>query len=57
MDTAKVPTGLTKYLPILHWLPNYSSGWLRSDLVAGLTAAALAIDMAILEGHVGQAQR
>jgi MFS superfamily sulfate permease-like transporter len=48
---------MSRYLPILFWLPNYSSGWLRSDLVAGLTTAALAIDMAILEGHVGQAQR
>ncbi len=43
MDTAKVPTGLTRYLPILYWLPNYSSGWLRSDLVAGLTTAAVVI--------------
>jgi SulP family sulfate permease len=43
MDTAKVPSGLTRYLPILYWLPNYSSVWLRSDLVAGLTTAAVVI--------------
>ena len=34
---------MSKYLPILGWLPNYSSGWLRSDLVAGLTTAAVVI--------------
>ncbi len=35
--------GLAKYLPILDWLPNYSSKWLPNDLVAGLTTAAVVI--------------
>ena len=34
------PTGIKKYLPILQWLPGYSSKLLRLDLIAGLTTAA-----------------
>ena len=37
------PHGLKKYLPLLQWLPGYSSRWLRLDLVAGLTTAAVVI--------------
>jgi SulP family sulfate permease len=40
-------SGLTKNIPILEWLPNYSSGWLRLDLIAGLTAAAVVIPQAM----------
>jgi high affinity sulfate transporter 1 len=32
---------------ILGWLPNYPRGWLRLDLVAGLTAAAVVIPQAL----------
>ena len=39
--------GLAKYIPILGGLPNYSSEWLRSDLIAGLTAAAVVIPKAM----------
>ncbi len=38
-----MPGGFGRYVPILYWLPNYSSEWLRSDLVAGLTTAAVVI--------------
>ncbi len=31
------------YVPILQWLPGYDRGWLRPDLIAGLTLAALVI--------------
>jgi high affinity sulfate transporter 1 len=34
---------LTRYLPILGWLPQYQRSWLRSDLIAGLTVVALLI--------------
>jgi high affinity sulfate transporter 1 len=40
-------TGIAKYIPILGWLPNYQAGWLRFDLVAGLTAAAVVIPQAM----------
>ena len=36
-------TGLKKYIPILGWLPAYRSAWLRHDLLAGLTTAAVVI--------------
>jgi high affinity sulfate transporter 1 len=39
--------GLAKYIPILGWLPAYRREWLRSDLVAGLTAAAVVIPKAM----------
>jgi len=34
---------LTRYLPILSWLPKYQQAWLRTDLIAGLTVVALLI--------------
>ena len=43
MTAATVPTGMTKIIPSLSWLSSYESGWLRFDLVAGLTAAAVVI--------------
>lgn len=39
--------GPAKYVPILEWLPRYPSGWLQSDLAAGLTAAAVVIPQAM----------
>ena len=38
---------MRKYLPILVWLLGYPSKWLRRDLVAGLTAAAVIITQSI----------
>ncbi|MCJ7513369.1 MAG: SulP family inorganic anion transporter, partial [Anaerolineales bacterium] len=37
------PKALTRYLPILAWLPKYERSWLRLDLIAGLTVVALLI--------------
>jgi SulP family sulfate permease len=49
MDEAQVtaPHGIRKVLPILNWLPSYPAQWLRFDLVAGLTAAAVVIPQAM----------
>jgi SulP family sulfate permease len=47
MAIATPPSGIRKYLPILSWLPSYKSSWLRLDLVAGLTAAAVVIPQAM----------
>lgn len=37
------PGSLARLLPILTWLPNYESHWLRGDILAGLTVLALLI--------------
>jgi len=29
--------GFARVLPILRWLPSYDAGWLRADVIAGLT--------------------
>jgi sulfate permease, SulP family len=34
---------LSGYLPVLDWLPRYRKKWLRLDVVAGLTTAAVVI--------------
>ena len=47
MEQGVTPTGLARYLPILGWLPGYPSAWLRGDLVAGLTTAAVVIPQAM----------
>ena len=47
MQTEDAPTGLAKYVPIAGWLPKYQPAWLRFDLVAGLTAAAVVIPQAM----------
>ena len=38
---------IRSYLPIADWLFNYQRDWLRPDLVAGLTAAAVVIPKAM----------
>jgi sulfate permease, SulP family len=40
---AKPATGVLRFFPILQWLPTYQRGWLRFDLIAGLTILALLI--------------
>ncbi|MFN2244412.1 MAG: SulP family inorganic anion transporter [Anaerolineae bacterium] len=47
MQHSDTPSGLKKHLPILQWLPGYTSGWLRFDLVAGVTTAAVVIPQAM----------
>ena len=38
---------LSKIFPIFSWLPSYQKEWLRYDVVAGLTAAAVVIPKAM----------
>jgi len=38
---------LLRYLPILEWLPKYQLGWLRADIVAGLTIWAVMVPEAM----------
>jgi high affinity sulfate transporter 1 len=47
VTTPAVPTGIKKFIPILGWLPSYQASWLRFDLVAGLTAAAVVTPQAM----------
>jgi high affinity sulfate transporter 1 len=37
------PNLLTRYIPILGWLPKYQREWIRLDLIAGLTIVALLV--------------
>jgi MFS superfamily sulfate permease-like transporter len=39
----KQETGIRRYIPILAWLPQYQSEWLRLDFIAGLTIMALLV--------------
>ena len=41
--TADRPTGLGRYVPIVHWLPRYQRAWLRADVIAGLTLWGLVV--------------
>jgi high affinity sulfate transporter 1 len=38
---------MTAILPILWWIPRYSSEWLKRDIIAGLTLAAYAVPVGI----------
>ncbi len=40
-------TGVAHVMPILSWAPLYQRGWLRPDLIAGLTVAALVVPKAL----------
>jgi len=42
---------LARHIPILDWAPTYDRGWLRPDLIAGVTVAALVIPKAL--GYAG----
>ena len=37
---ARIPPGVPRWLPVLDWLRSYDKGWLRGDIVAGITLAA-----------------
>ncbi|HSF86284.1 MAG TPA: sulfate permease [Acidimicrobiia bacterium] len=37
------PKGLTRFVPILEWLPGYQRSSVRADLVAGIAVAALVV--------------
>ena len=45
------PSGIGRLLPILAWLPKYDRAWLRPDVVAGITVAALVIPKSL--GYAG----
>ena len=47
-------TGVARIVPILGWAPRYQRAWLRPDLVAGLTVAALVVPKAL--GYAGIAE-
>lgn len=47
-SSGRAPTGL---VPIIHWLPRYQRAWLRGDLIAGLTVAALVVPKSL--GYAG----
>ena len=47
MTNSRTWTDLAKYIPILGWLPGYPGEWLRFDVVAGITAAAVIIPKAM----------
>jgi SulP family sulfate permease len=40
-------SGLARYVPAVGWLGGYQSSWLRGDLAAGLTTAAVVIPQAM----------
>ncbi len=35
--------GLTRFLPVVAWLPEYQRSWLKSDVIAGLSVWALMV--------------
>ena len=46
MSHPSSPSGLARFLPILSWVPRYQRMWLRPDLIAGITVAALVLPFA-----------
>jgi SulP family sulfate permease len=45
------PSGIARLIPMLQWAPQYERSWLRPDLIAGLTVAALVVPKAL--GYAG----
>ena len=45
---------LARFIPLLNWAPQYERGWLRPDLIAGLTVTALVVPKAL--GYAGIAK-
>jgi high affinity sulfate transporter 1 len=50
----KGPGRLGRLIPLLQWAPLYERGWLRPDLIAGLTVTALVVPKAL--GYAGIAK-
>jgi len=48
---SKNPSGLARYVPIVQWASKYDRSWLRPDLIAGLTVAALVVPKSL--GYAG----
>ncbi len=47
-------SAIARVLPILAWAPGYKRSWLRPDLVAGLTVAALVVPKALGYADIAQ---
>jgi SulP family sulfate permease len=45
------PGWAARFIPLLQWAPQYDRGWLRADLIAGLTVTALVVPKAL--GYAG----
>ena len=45
------PSWFARFIPLLGWAPGYKRGWLRPDLIAGLTVTALVVPKAL--GYAG----
>ena len=45
------PGGISRLIPLLQWAPQYKRQWLRPDLIAGLTVAALVVPKSL--GYAG----
>ena len=45
--TAEKTTGISRFIPILSWLPRYNRSWLAVDVIAGLTLWGLAVPEAM----------
>jgi len=45
--TTRRPNGITRWVPILTWLPGYDRSWLRLDIIAGLTLWGLVVPEAM----------
>ena len=43
IERPKEPTTLSRYIPILSWLPRYNRAWLTADIIAGLTLWGLVV--------------
>jgi high affinity sulfate transporter 1 len=42
-QTSERLAGLTRFVPVLSWLPRYDRGWLAADVIAGLTLWGLVV--------------
>jgi high affinity sulfate transporter 1 len=47
VDMAETGENRWRFLPIAGWLPQYRPGWLRFDVVAGITLAAYAVPVSL----------
>ena len=42
-ERQKASSGLSRFIPILAWLPRYNRAWLVADIIAGLTLWGLVV--------------
>jgi sulfate permease, SulP family len=52
MPSPMLATGWARWIPALEWLRSYERAWLRGDVVAGLTAAAVVVPQAMAYGAI-----